>query len=190
MGVSGQRHTPAALYPRERTPGIHLVGGWVGLRAGLDIEARGKIIFLCRGSNFVCRACSQTLYWLSYPSSHWVCWRSVSKVTGYSMDKQDSVYAKGQGPRSDGLWCPPITLYIQWATVLSPEGKERRNVWLTPHIHLVSRLIQRAWPPRPFTLYNVIIGCKTTFLPFRYCSKWIMCFWNYLLPYLSYISDD
>jgi len=34
-GVRGQRHAPAALYPRER-PGIHCIGGWVGLRDGLD----------------------------------------------------------------------------------------------------------------------------------------------------------
>jgi hypothetical protein len=34
-GVSGQRHALAALYPGERTPGAHLIGGWVGLRAGL-----------------------------------------------------------------------------------------------------------------------------------------------------------
>jgi hypothetical protein len=51
MGVSGQRHAPAALYPRERTPGTHCTGGWVGPRAGLDTEARGKIICTYRGSN-------------------------------------------------------------------------------------------------------------------------------------------
>jgi len=34
-GVRGQRHAPAALYPRER-PGTHYTGGWVGTRAGLD----------------------------------------------------------------------------------------------------------------------------------------------------------
>jgi hypothetical protein len=28
-GVGGQRHGPAALYPRER-PGTHCTGGWVG----------------------------------------------------------------------------------------------------------------------------------------------------------------
>ena len=33
--VSGQQHTPAALYPRER-PGTHFTGGWVGPRASLD----------------------------------------------------------------------------------------------------------------------------------------------------------
>ena len=34
-GVKGQRHAPAAPYPRE-TPGTHCTGGWVGLRTGLD----------------------------------------------------------------------------------------------------------------------------------------------------------
>jgi len=33
-GVRGQRHAPAALYPRER-PGTYCTGGWVGPRAGL-----------------------------------------------------------------------------------------------------------------------------------------------------------
>jgi hypothetical protein len=33
--MRGQRHAPAAPYPRER-PGTHFTGGWVGLRAGLD----------------------------------------------------------------------------------------------------------------------------------------------------------
>jgi hypothetical protein len=34
---------------RERSPGTNWIGGWVGLRAGLDTKARGKI--LCQGSN-------------------------------------------------------------------------------------------------------------------------------------------
>jgi hypothetical protein len=42
MGVSGQRHTPAALYPRGKDPGTHWTGGWVGPRAGLDAGARKK----------------------------------------------------------------------------------------------------------------------------------------------------
>jgi hypothetical protein len=44
MGVSGQRHAPAALGPGERTPGTHCTGGWVDLRTGLDTEARGKTL--------------------------------------------------------------------------------------------------------------------------------------------------
>jgi hypothetical protein len=39
-GISGQRHAPAKLYHRDRTPGTHWTGGWVGLRAVLDTEAR------------------------------------------------------------------------------------------------------------------------------------------------------
>jgi hypothetical protein len=50
MGLSGQRHAPAALYLRERTLGTHCTEGWVGLRACLDTEARGKILCLCRRS--------------------------------------------------------------------------------------------------------------------------------------------
>jgi hypothetical protein len=51
MGMSGQRYAPAALYPRERTPGTHWTGCWVGPRAGLDTDDRGKILCPCRGSN-------------------------------------------------------------------------------------------------------------------------------------------
>jgi hypothetical protein len=29
----------------------HWTGGWVGVRAGLDTDARGKILYLCQGSN-------------------------------------------------------------------------------------------------------------------------------------------
>jgi hypothetical protein len=51
MEVSGQCHAPAALCSGERTPGTHCTGGWVGPRAGLDTEVRGKILCPCRGSN-------------------------------------------------------------------------------------------------------------------------------------------
>jgi hypothetical protein len=37
--------------PRKRTHGTHCTGGWVGPRAGLDTEARVKILCLCWGSN-------------------------------------------------------------------------------------------------------------------------------------------
>jgi hypothetical protein len=46
-GVTGQRHVPAALYLREWS---HWIGDWVGLRPGLDIEDREKILCPCRGS--------------------------------------------------------------------------------------------------------------------------------------------
>jgi len=39
--VRGQRHAPAAPYPRER-PGTHCTGGWVGLRAGLDLCGKSR----------------------------------------------------------------------------------------------------------------------------------------------------
>jgi hypothetical protein len=42
MGVSGQCNAPAVFYPLEMTPGTHQIGGWVGFRAGLDTDDRGK----------------------------------------------------------------------------------------------------------------------------------------------------
>jgi hypothetical protein len=51
MGVSGQRHSPAALTPGERTHGTHCTGAWVGPRAGVDTEATGKPLSPLPGSN-------------------------------------------------------------------------------------------------------------------------------------------
>jgi hypothetical protein len=62
MGVSGQHHAPAALYPQGIGPSTHWTGGWVGPRAGLDTEARRKILCLCRGSNPSHPVRSQSLY--------------------------------------------------------------------------------------------------------------------------------
>jgi hypothetical protein len=83
MGVSGQRHAAAALYPPgERTPGTHLIGDWVGPRVGLDAGARRKILCPCRGSNSDRPARSQTLYCLSYDL--------------YEHDKKLSVFEKAR----------------------------------------------------------------------------------------------
>jgi hypothetical protein len=70
MGVSGQRHALAAVYPSESTSCTKWIGGCVGLRAGLGTEARGKILCPCQGSNSGRPVCSQTLYLLSYASSY------------------------------------------------------------------------------------------------------------------------
>jgi hypothetical protein len=41
--------------PSEKTPGTLWTRGWVGPRAGLDTEVRGKILCLYRGSSLVLR---------------------------------------------------------------------------------------------------------------------------------------
>jgi hypothetical protein len=51
MGVSGQHHARPRFTPGERILGTHCTVGWVGPTAGLDTEARGKILCPCRGSN-------------------------------------------------------------------------------------------------------------------------------------------
>jgi hypothetical protein len=42
MEVSGQRHAPTALTPREK-PVTHLNGGWLGTIAGVDMFGYAKI---------------------------------------------------------------------------------------------------------------------------------------------------
>jgi hypothetical protein len=66
-GVRGQRHTPAAFYPRE-TPATHCTGGWVGPRVGLDRcgKSRPPPGFFFRSPDRPAR--SQSLYRLSYPA--------------------------------------------------------------------------------------------------------------------------
>jgi hypothetical protein len=46
--------------PRERTPSTNCTGGWVGPRAGLDAEATGKILFLCRDRTSIARSSSSS----------------------------------------------------------------------------------------------------------------------------------
>jgi hypothetical protein len=75
-GVSDQCHGLVALYAQERTPNTHWIEGWVGLRAGLDTEARGRMLYLCQESNPGRPVCSQTLYCLS-------CKTGISINTGY-----------------------------------------------------------------------------------------------------------
>jgi hypothetical protein len=49
--MNGQLHALSGLNSEKRTPGTHWIGGWVGLRAGLDTEDRVKILCLCQESN-------------------------------------------------------------------------------------------------------------------------------------------
>jgi hypothetical protein len=73
LGTRGEWVVSVTPRPRftlpKRTPGNRWIGGWVGLRAGMDAGVRIKILCPCRGSNPDRPARSQTLYSLSYPGS-------------------------------------------------------------------------------------------------------------------------
>jgi hypothetical protein len=43
MEVTGQLHALAALLLGKEPPSIHWIGGWMGLRAGLDMVSKSKI---------------------------------------------------------------------------------------------------------------------------------------------------
>jgi hypothetical protein len=54
----------------SETTGTDWVGGWVGLRADLDTEAREKIVYLCRGSNTGRPVCSSGISKLFHFGAH------------------------------------------------------------------------------------------------------------------------
>jgi hypothetical protein len=62
---------PGRFTPRERAPGTHWIGGWVGPRAGLDDVEKRKFLILpgleLRHIGHPAR--SQSLYRLRYPGS-------------------------------------------------------------------------------------------------------------------------
>jgi hypothetical protein len=71
MKVSGKLHAPLDLPPGKEPPDTQWIGGWVGLRAGLDDVEKRKFLTL---SGLELRplgrsARSQSLYRLSSPSS-------------------------------------------------------------------------------------------------------------------------
>jgi hypothetical protein len=73
-----------ALPPEKGPPGTHWIGDWVGSRAGMDVGARRKILYRCRGSNPDRPARSQTLYCLSYRGS----WRRLGLIIKLHLTQQ------------------------------------------------------------------------------------------------------
>jgi hypothetical protein len=70
--VSGQLQLqPLCL--REMSLSTHWLGGWAGLRAGLDAVEKRKVSCSRWEWNPGTSACSPSLYRLSYPCSHCVC---------------------------------------------------------------------------------------------------------------------
>jgi hypothetical protein len=96
--VRGQRHAPAAIYPRER-PGTPCTGGWVGPRAGLDRCGKSHP-HRCPISNLPAR--NQLLYWLSY-QAHTV-WRNETEICYTRSQLPRGVKRGSAAARLRGLW--------------------------------------------------------------------------------------
>jgi hypothetical protein len=61
MVVSGQVCAHGRFTTRDRGPGTHNIGGWMGCRAILAVLKKNKEIFLCRKSNLDYAVGSPTL---------------------------------------------------------------------------------------------------------------------------------
>ena len=87
-GVKGQRHAPAALYPRERH-GTHCTGGWVGPRGR---SGQVRKISPPTGIRSPYRpARSQLLYRLRYPA-RWTCgcWTASSNHMSNNLSRMQN----------------------------------------------------------------------------------------------------
>jgi hypothetical protein len=69
-----------ALLPGKGPLVPHWIGGWVGLRAGVDTKAKGKILCLCLRLNPGHPVCSQTLNRLSYLRSACMCVHAHTQI--------------------------------------------------------------------------------------------------------------
>jgi hypothetical protein len=165
MGVSGQRHASAALYPRWKDPRYPLDWGWVGIRAGMDTYARGKILCLCLGSNPGLPACSHTLYWLSYPSSLITSMSSLLILHVGLFTKQTALghkpgfnfwHARGLFSSLDPFCGPTSLLYSGYQHLLR-WGQIKRSVKLNNRLHLVSN----EWNYTSTPLYASLAWCLT-----------------------------
>jgi hypothetical protein len=58
---------PGRFTPKERAPGTHWIGGWVGLRAGLDAVVRREIPSPYQESNPHHPARSPVVYHWAFP---------------------------------------------------------------------------------------------------------------------------
>jgi len=50
MGMGGQIHDLVTLYP-EKSPGINLIGFWMGFRVSMDALGKRQVAFLCQEPN-------------------------------------------------------------------------------------------------------------------------------------------
>jgi hypothetical protein len=150
-GVSGQRYASAELYPWERTPGTHWIGGCLDLRAGLDTEGRGNVICLGRGSNRGCPVCIQTLDRTELPQFPYV----IVRIVNYC-----------------SIWLPWILRdFSMWRVFLSAVHRS----WFPVLSHVVSLVFQhlhKFWLPRCcFSATNKWIGMWEATMPYKMAFK-------------------
>jgi hypothetical protein len=161
--VSAVRFTPG-----ERTPGTHCTGGWVGPRAGLDTEARGKILSPLpeiepRSPGRPAR--SQTLHWLSYPAHlsqyhrRYVVWllkerRKINYQPRHS--SQINIIAVY-------LWFCLFTLTFHGRVLLSPLILYNVWVWVWVYLHSIN--------PKQVSTFGYRTNQRVTYITYNFSLK-------------------
>jgi hypothetical protein len=108
MELSGQLHTAASLFPRERTMGARWIRGWVGWALGLtwDTVEKRKILH-CQEPNPGHPACSLSL---SYPNFV-VCTKKKLKISLHIWSTNEEKYL-------EQIWRITLTPWSEFASEL------------------------------------------------------------------------
>ena len=139
--VRGQRHAPAAPYPRER-PGTHCKGGWVGLRAGMDSWGKSRHPTAIRSPDRPAR--SESLYRLSYLGQ----WHFKKDALNRTLWTARFRRRYGPTSRHDRLMTDTASGFIRCRTIcFETSGLSYLESWLTFILSTITHTISRSqWP--------------------------------------------
>jgi hypothetical protein len=148
MGMSGQRHATATLYPRGKTPGYPLYRRLGGPQSRSGHRSPGR------------PARSQTLYCLSYPSSYhsvveqlkvWTVYQAM-KSKAYKWHENKSTFA------AQCVWRPELYfLSFKKTLYLKSEGRDDRNTQ-----------IWRSWPCYTGIRLDALKNTIPAWFPYRH----------------------
>jgi hypothetical protein len=169
----------------ERTPGTHWTRGWVGLRAGLDTEARGEIRCFCRGSNPIRPVCSQTLYWLSYSSSiflsDWTYIRLIGFVWFWEKQRMRSyIMCINCGNLIEALWNVSRRRICRWQPSgivqgVDPDDGGSTHLW---NVGILQRQIHGAISQKALIFGDALFFLGSGTLTFKYYLT-VSCYKRY-----------
>jgi hypothetical protein len=136
--------------PGERTPGTHCTGGWVGPRAGLDTDARGKTLCPRRGSNLD-RPVVQPVV------RHYTAWANLAHCCFFT--SRNNLFLRGSSTRNG-----PVYAVFHDETFFAPEFQTGTCQYI-PYPFILLRLFLTVYPCTAFNKYT-----GTYKSPFRACG--------------------
>jgi hypothetical protein len=165
-GCEWSASRPGSALPRGKTPSTHCTGGWVDPRAGLDTEARGKILCPCWESNpdrpVVQSVVRHYTAWATPASFRWPLGSLILCLSSCTVTRTTCmVELPGVNTRSFIAVCTAARHWsLFWAYwIHSPSQSPSNPFWSHPPIYnSVFRVVYflPAFAPKPRTHYSPV----------------------------------